>query len=117
MTRSLVQQEKEGDLLDLMEPDPQNQIHQAISVYYGNLLIYTLENIAHDLAKSPALPKFKEPIPLIVGGGTSLPKGFIPKFKQALGAVNMPVEISQVRHASDPLHAVANGLVLAASME
>jgi hypothetical protein len=100
-----------------MNPDPQNQIHQAISIYYGNLLVYTLENIAHDLEKSPALPKFKEPIPLIVGGGTSLPKGFIDKFGQALGSVDMPVEISQVRHASDPLHAVANGLTLAASMK
>ena len=116
MTRSLVQQEKEGDLIDLMNPDPQNQVHQAISVYYGNLLVYTLENIAHDLEKSPSLPKFKDPVPLVVGGGTSLPKGFIPKFEQALAAVNMPIEISQVRHASDPLHAVANGLTLAASM-
>lgn len=117
MTQSLVQQEKEGDTLDLMNPDPQNQIHQAIAVYYGNLLVYTLENIAHDLANSPSLPKFKASIPLVVGGGTSLPKGFLEKFKQALGAVNMPVEISQVRHANDPLHAVANGLTLAASME
>jgi hypothetical protein len=116
MTRSLVQQEKEGDTLDLMSPDPDNQIHQAIAVYYGNLLVYTLENIAHDLANSSSLPKFKNPIPLVVGGGTSLPKGFIKKFEQALGAVNMPVEISAVRHASDPLHAVANGLTLAASM-
>ncbi len=117
MTRSLVQQEKEGDTLDLMNPDPNNQVHQAIAIYYGNLLVYTLENIAHDLEKSPSLPKFKDPIPLVVGGGTSLPKGFIPKFEQALAAVDMPVQISQVRHAADPLHAVANGLVLAASMD
>ncbi len=117
MTRSLVQQEKEGDTLDLMKPNPNNQIHQAIAIYYGNLLVYTLDNIAHDLEKSPSLPKFKDPIPLVVGGGTSLPKGFIDKFNQALATVNMPVNISQVRHASDPLHAVANGLTLAASME
>jgi hypothetical protein len=117
MTRALVQQEKEGSELDLMSPDPSNQIHQAIAVYYGNLLVYTLENIAHDLARSPALPKFKAPIPLVVGGGTSLPRGFLDKFKQALGAVAMPVEISEVRHAADPLHAVAHGLTLAASME
>lgn len=117
MTRSLVQQEKEGNTLDLMNPDPNNQIHQAIAVYYGNLLVYTLENIAHDLERSPALPKFKDPIPLVVGGGTSLPKGFIKKFQQALSTVNMPVEISKVRHAADPLHAVTNGLTLAASME
>ena len=117
MTRSLIQQEKEGDTLDLMNPDPTNQIHQAIAVYYGNLLVYTLENIAHDLANSPSLPKFKNPIPLVVGGGTSLPKGFLDKFNQALATIDMPVEISQVRHAADPLHAVTNGLTLAASME
>lgn len=116
MTNSIIQQEKEGPDIDLVNPEPGNQIHAAISVYYGNLLVYTLEQIAYDLSRSPALPKFKEPIPLVVGGGTSLPKGFIPKFQQALGAVQMPVRISEVRHASDPLHSVANGLVLAASM-
>jgi hypothetical protein len=117
MTQGIIQQEKEAPGFDLMSPDPNNQVHQAISIYYGNLLIYTLEQIAYDLEKSPSLPKFRDPIPLVVGGGTSLPKGFIPKFEQALAAVNMPVEISKVRQAADPLHAVANGLTLAASMD
>jgi hypothetical protein len=117
MTHSIVQQEKESPEFDLLNPDPTNQIHQAIAVYYGNLIVYTLEQIAYDLAKSPALPKFRDPIPLVIGGGTSLPKGFIGKFEQALAAVNMPVEISEVRHATDPLNAVSNGLTLAASME
>ena len=117
LTSSIIQQEKEHFDLDLMNPEPGNQIQAAIAIYYGNLLVYTLENIAHDLARSPSLPKFKEPVPFIVAGGTSLPRGFIQKFEQALGAVNMPIEISEVRHAADPLHAVSNGLVLAASME
>jgi hypothetical protein len=117
MTASMIQQEKEHPDLDLMNPEPGNQIQAAISVYYGNLLVYTLENIAHDLANSPSLPKFKDAVPLVVAGGTSLPRGFIEKFKQAIAAVNMPIEISEVRHASDPLHAVSNGLTLAASME
>lgn len=117
MTASIIQQEKEDPDLDLMSPEPGNQVQAAIAVYYGNLLVYTLENIAHDLRSSPQLPKFKDPIPLVVAGGTSLPKGFISKFEQALGAVDMPVEVSEVRHASNPLYAVSNGLTLAASME
>jgi hypothetical protein len=117
LTASIVQQEKEAPGLDLMAPEPGNQIQQAISIYYGNLLVYTLEQIAYDLSRSPSLPKFKDPVPLVVGGGTSLPKGFIGLFEKALKAVDMPVEISEVRHASDPLHAVSNGLTLAASME
>ncbi len=117
LTHSIVQQEKEGADLDLMSPDPDNQVHLAIAVYYGNLIVYTLEQIAYDLARSPALPKFKDPVPLIVAGGTSLPKGFVQKFEQALASVDMPINISGVRQASDPLHAVANGLTLAASME
>lgn len=117
MTNSIIQQEKESPDLDLMNPDPANQVQQAIAVYYGNLLVYTLEQIAYDLKNSPQLPKFKDPIPLVVAGGTSLPKGFIQKFEQALGAVEMPVQISGIRHAKDPLHAVSNGLTLAASLE
>ncbi len=100
-----------------MNPDPDNQVHQAIAIYYGNLIIYTLEQIAYDLGRSAALPKFKDPVPMVVAGGTSLPKGFVQKFEQALAAVDMPIAISEVRQASDPLHAVANGLALAASME
>lgn len=117
MTASIIQQEKEDPTLDLMSPEPGNQVQAAISVYYGNLLVYTLENIAHDLRNSPLLPKFKDPVPLVVAGGTSLPKGFIEKFEQALGAVDMPISISGVYHAKDPLYAVSNGLTLAASME
>lgn len=117
VTSSIIQQEKEHPDLDLMNPEPGNQIQAAISVYYGNLLVYTLENIAHDLRNSPSLPKFKDPVPLIVAGGTSLPRGFIQKFEQALSAVDMPIAISEVRHAADPLHSVSNGLTLAASME
>ena len=117
MTDTIVQQEKESPELDLMSPDPSNQIHQAIAVYYGNLIVYTLEQIAYDLSRSAALPKFKDPIPLVVGGGSTLPKGFVEKFEQALATIPMPIAISQVRRATDPLHAVANGLVLAASME
>jgi len=116
MTNSIIQQEKESASVDLMNPDPSNPLHAAIAVYYGNLLVYTLEQIAYDLSRSPSLPKFSTPIPLVVAGGTSLPKGFIKKFEQALGAVEMPVRISEIRHAGDPLHAVANGLTLAASM-
>src|SRR5574338_5369 len=116
-TNSIVQQENESGAFDIANPDPNNQIHAALSVYYGNLLVYTLEQISYDLSRSPALPKFKDPIPLVVAGGTSLPKGFLEKFKQALSVVEMPVKISSVRHAHDPLHAVSNGLTLAASME
>ncbi|MCI0559063.1 MAG: rod shape-determining protein, partial [Nitrososphaera sp.] len=82
MTNSIIQQEKEGPDIDLMHPTAGNQLHAAISVYYGNLLVYTLEQIAYDLSRSPALPKFSEPIPLVVAGGTSLPTGFIEKFEQ-----------------------------------
>jgi hypothetical protein len=117
MTSGIVQQEKESPELDLMSPDPANQIHQAISVYYGNLIVYTLEQVSYDLSRSPALPKFKDPVPLVVSGGSSLPKGFVQKFEQALGAVNMPIAIREVRQAGDPLNAVANGLTLAASMD
>ena len=117
LTHSIVQQEKESSELDLMNPDPDNQVHQAIAVYYGNLIVYTLDQIAYDLARSPSLPKFKDPVTLVVAGGTSLPIGFVQKFKQALDAVDMPINIKEVRQASDPLRAVANGLTLAASME
>jgi imidazole glycerol phosphate synthase subunit HisF len=64
---------------------------------------------------SSSLPKFSAPIPVIVSGGTSRAQGFVPAFRSALQQVELPFSISEVRHAKDPLRAVARGCLLAAS--
>lgn len=113
LTASKVQTEKEKGI-DLINPD--GRIQEAISIYYGNLIDYILKNIGARLSKSDDLPSFKNPVPIIVSGGTSKAGGFIEKFKKSLERNPLPVEISDVRHASDSLTAVANGLLICATL-
>lgn len=114
MTASKVQTEKEKGV-DLLNPD--GQVQGAISIYYGNLIDYVLKNIAARLSKSDDLPSFKSPVPIVVSGGTSLAGNFIGKFEESLKRNPLPVEVSEVKHANDPLTAVANGLLICAAMD
>ena len=114
LTASKVQAEKEKGV-DLL--NPKGQVQEAISIYYGNLIDYVLKNIAARLSKSDDLPSFKAPVPIVVSGGTSLAGNFISKFKESLERNPLPVEVSEVKHANDPLTAVANGLLICAAMD
>lgn len=111
---TLVQAEKESGI-DLRSP--QNEIQEAISIYYQRLIKYTLKNIAAKLSKSSKLPRFKDKINVIVSGGTSLAGGFLELFQAELRNIDFPIEIGEVRRASDQLTAVAKGCYLAASMD
>lgn len=111
---SLVQLEKESGV-DLMNPS--NKIMEAVSVYYSSVINYTLEYIVYELNRNKsALPKFRAPVPMIVSGGLSLAQGFIKKVEVSLKHIDFPVEISEVRRASNPMTAVANGALLAAHL-
>jgi len=113
LTASKVQTEKEKGI-DLLSPE--GRIQEAISIYYGNLIDYVIKNIAGRLSKSDDLPSFKNPVPIVVSGGTSLAGNFIGKFRESLERNPLPVEVSEVKHANDPLTAVANGLLICASL-
>jgi hypothetical protein len=53
---------------------------------------------------------------IIVSGGLTLAEGFVKKIEEVLSTINFPVRISEVRRAIDPLRAVAQGALLAASL-
>ena len=93
--------------------DSDNQILSAVSSYYQRVIDYSIANLAVKLSNSKDLPKFTKPIPIIIAGGTSQAKGFIEAFRKSLEKNGFPIAISEVRHSSDPLHAVAKGCLLA----
>jgi len=111
---SLIQLEKESGV-DLINPS--NKIMEAVSVYYSSVINYTLENIVYELnRKKSDLPKFSNPVPIIVSGGLSLAKGFVGKVEESISRLDFPVKISEVRRAKNPMTAVANGALLAAQL-
>ena len=109
---SVVQAEKEHGDFTIGESND-NPVLDAVQAYYGRLIDYVVKNLVAHLKASKDLPKFKTPLSIVVAGGTSQAKGFVAVFEKKLLENHFPLQIKEVRHASDPLHAVARGCLIA----
>ena len=112
---SVVQVEKEGGNFTIGE-SVDNPVLAAVSAYYERLIDYTTKNLSLALSNHKALPKFKNPLTVVVAGGTSQAKGYVENFTKMLIQNEFPVKVKEVRHASDPLHAVAKGCLIASQV-
>jgi actin-like ATPase involved in cell morphogenesis len=82
---------------------------RAVRVFYEELIETVVEKLVQVFRLSPDLPRLSEPIPMILAGGTALPQGFASAFSAAVNQGKLPLQISEVRMARDPLNAVARG--------
>jgi hypothetical protein len=57
------------------------------------------------------------PIPLVLSGGSALPKGFRERFEKILQEGEFAVPLSDIRLAADPLTSTAKGALVAALSE
>jgi hypothetical protein len=110
---SVIQVEKENGDFVVGEPN-ENPILAAVSAYYVRLIDYTISQLVARLSVSKDLPKFTQAIPVVVSGGTSRAEGFVDTYEKIWYSKKPPVQISEVRHAKQPLRAVARGCLLAA---
>jgi len=112
---SVVQVEKEGGGFAVGEPND-NPVLSAVASYYDRLVEYTAKQLSAALSGHKALPKFKDPIRIVVAGGTSQADGYIAKLNEKLLESEFPLPIEVVKHAEDPLHSVSKGCLIAASI-
>jgi hypothetical protein len=112
---SIVQAEKESGEFMVGQPND-NQVLAAVAAYYERLIDYTTKQLAAAMDGHKSLPKFKDDLPVVVAGGTSKAKGFVEMFASKLKENNFPLPVKEVRHAADPLHAVARGCLIAAQV-
>lgn len=118
LSDTIIQSEKEQGL-DIR--DPQDDIQEGIAIYYRSLMEYVASNLELKFKTAKEIPSFREPITIVVSGGTSLVKGFIETFTDALTYKNKslgtkrqyPFVIKSVVPVSDPLRSVASGLLIA----
>ena len=102
--------------LDLMNPQGREQ--KALALYYKSLITYAIEQVAKQFETVHGRFELPNPIPIVLSGGTSQAGGFLEFFTQVFERQRkFPIEISEVRMASDPLNAVANGLLIQAMQE
>lgn len=112
---SVVQAEKENGEFTIGQPND-NVVLAAVSSYYERLIDYTTKNLAAAMRGHKLLPKFKNPLPVVIAGGTSQAAGFVELFAKKLAENEFPLAVKDVRHAKDPLHAVARGCLIAAKI-
>jgi actin-like ATPase involved in cell morphogenesis len=92
-----------------------DEIGQAIYYHYKALIKYEIQMLMREWAKMKSQLDFPAPIPIVLSGGTALLKGFKEFWEEELNKFqkknNLPFKIKEIRLASDPLNAVAKGLL------
>jgi hypothetical protein len=91
-----------------------NKLQQVIAVYYDDTIDTLVQSLKDAFAGTRSLPRIGKPVPVVLSGGTAMPRGFRDRFEEKLRGAKLPVEISEVRLASSPLHAAAKGVLVAA---
>jgi hypothetical protein len=94
-----------------------DKLHQVIGVYYDEMIQSVIGGLKDMVASTKTLPKIGRPVPLVLSGGCAMPKGFRERFEKALTAADLPIAISEVRLAENPLTAAAKGALIAALVE
>ena len=119
-TAARIQSIKEKGI-DLMDPSKGEDFktlreREALIVYYKSLILYELEMIKREFTKRQGTINLPSAVPIILSGGTALAVNFLDFFKSAFNTIKdtFPFAISEIRMASSPLNAVAQGLLVAA---
>ena len=103
--------------IDLLKPEGREQ--EALVLYYKSLVEYCIDQTAREFARIKDRFSLPSAIPIVVSGGTSLAGSFLPFFEQVFEKKRkrFPIEVSEIRQASDPMNAVARGLLIQAMQE
>jgi len=94
-----------------------DKVQQVLSVYYDDMIQALVSGMVDAFSNTKTIPRLGRPIPLVLSGGTVMPKGFRDRFAKALEAANFPLAIADVRVAEQPLYSTARGALFAAMSE
>lgn len=96
---------------------PRDEISSALHIYYEDVLQTLIARLREELEGSRHLPTLDRPIPIVLSGGTAKPGGFQQKFEAMMKNADLPIQVSDIRMAKDPLTATAIGCYVAAMAE
>jgi hypothetical protein len=92
----------------------ESKLQQVLSVYYDDIIQSLVAGLRQAFQGARNLPKLSRPIPLVLSGGTAAPRGFQERFETILRGSDFPIELSEIRTASEPLTTTAKGALIAA---
>jgi len=91
-----------------------DRVRNALTVHYEEVVRNLVQALDTHFTASKRVPKLDNSIPLVLSGGTAMPKGFLELFQKTLRARELPVQISEIRVAPEPLNSTAKGALMAA---
>ncbi len=91
-----------------------DKVQQALGVYYDEMIRGLTGGIKEAFAQTRNIPRIERPLPLVISGGSTLPAGFRERFEHFMNEARLPVAISEVRLAADPLRSTAKGALISA---
>ncbi len=91
-----------------------DRIQNALTVYHDDVIHTMVNGLRSKIASAQKQPKLNRAVPVVLSGGTAMPKGFLDRFNAALHTRDFPLRISEVRLANDPLNSTARGALMAA---
>jgi hypothetical protein len=91
-----------------------DRVQNALNVYYREVIAGLVEALRGHISATQRLPKLDQAVPLVVSGGTAMPRGFLDEFGRALRASDFPVPLSEIRMSADAMNSTARGALMAA---
>ena len=98
----------------ILDSDADGSIDRALSVYYLDVIESAITGLENAMAESKKLPNFPRPIPVVCAGGTTMARNFLPRLKASMDDADLPIRISDVYLAKDPLNTTAKGALVGA---
>ena len=86
--------------------------HWQIESAYRKLIEATIENICVAFDSLEKKPRVKNPIPIVIAGGTSMVPGFVKLFESIFRSSRFPVPVGEITHCQEPLYSVAKGALV-----
>ena len=98
------------------EGSEEYNVMYALRSYYGALINYLLTNLKVQFEGSANVPQFPEAVPIIIGGGTPLVKGFLDVFNEQFDQETFPIKVSEIKIIADAHTAIARGCLSEAQL-
>ena len=98
--------------LDLTSIDTTDRVQNALSIFYDEMIERVVKTIGKNFKDKKS--ELEGKIEVVVGGGTSLCKGFIPRLEEGFKKFPIPFDILRVRHSKTPFFSVSSGACIRA---
>jgi len=97
--------------------EPKDRVEIGLHVFYDDLFSSLVKSLQQVLGSSDNIPRLSMAVPVVLSGGTVIPRGSREKFERAISNIRLPIRISDIIIAQKPLYATAKGALTMAMTE